>query len=214
MPSNLTPADTILSIDVGNSRIGLGLWDDDGLHAIRHLDNDKPGAWESTLAEIWAATVPSKNRAIVIASVSPPISRQFADLILRKCEIEPFFVRDDLPLPLTLDIENPREVGVDRICSAAAAYDRVREPCTIASFGTATTIDCVSGDGRFLGGAILPGLDISCEILHTRTAKLPHVAPRCPKTSSPKTPTTPSSTASSTPPSADCARSSNASPPN
>ena len=181
MPPTITPADTILSIDVGNSRIGLGLWDDDGLHGIRHADNDKVATWESALEEIWATTDPAKKRSIVIASVSPSISRQFADLVLRKCEIEPLLVRDDLPLPITLDIENPREIGVDRVCSAAAAYDRVREPCAIASFGTATTIDCVSADGRFLGGAILPGLDISCEVLHTHTAKLPHVALAAPK---------------------------------
>ena len=182
MPNiNFPPADVILSIDVGNSRIGLGLWDDDGLHETRRLDNDKPNAWEAALSEIWSAAVQFKQRAVVIGSVCPPISRQFADLIQQHCDIEPLLVRDDLPLPLPLDIENPREVGVDRVCSAAAAYDRLHETCAIASFGTATTIDCVSADGRFLGGAILPGLDISCEALHTRTARLPHVTLAAPK---------------------------------
>lgn len=180
MRNKLTPAETILSIDVGNSRIGLGLWDDDGLHDTRRLDHDKPGVWETSLSELWSATSPAKKRAVVIGSVSPSICRQFSDLIMQTCDVEPLLVREDLPLPLELDIENPRDVGVDRICSAAAAYDRLRESCAIASFGTATTIDCVSSEGRFLGGAILPGLDISCEVLHTRTAKLPHVSPTAP----------------------------------
>jgi type III pantothenate kinase len=132
------------------------------------------------LEEVWGATLGVRKRAIVIGSVSPPVARQFADLASKACDCEPLMVRDDLPLPLVLDVENPREVGVDRVCSAAAAFDRMREPCAIASFGTATTIDCVSAEGRFLGGVILPGLEISCEALHTHTAKLPRVSPAAP----------------------------------
>ncbi len=180
MSKTLEPADAVLAVDIGNTRIGLGVWDDDGLHDSRHVSNEKPSAWEPALEEVWATIVGVKKRAIVIGSVSPPIARQFADLAMKACDSEPLHVRDDLPLPLPLDIENPREVGVDRVCAAAAAFDRVHEPCAVASLGTATTIDCVSADGRFLGGVILPGLEISCDALHTHTAKLPRVSPAPP----------------------------------
>ncbi len=180
MSKRLEPVDAVLAVDVGNTRIGIGVWDDDGLHQASHVHNDQPSTWGPALESAWADTRGAKKRAIVIGSVSPPVARQFADLAIGACDCEPLMIRDDLPLPLTLDLENPREVGVDRVCAAAAAFDRMREPCAVASFGTATTIDCVSADGRFLGGVILPGLEISCEALHAHTAKLPRVSPATP----------------------------------
>jgi type III pantothenate kinase len=83
---------------------------------------------------------------------------------------------------MVLEIDNELEVGVDRVCCAAAAFERVGGPCAVASFGTAITVDCVSADGRFLGGAILPGLDLCCQALHDGTAQLPRVLPGVPKT--------------------------------
>lgn len=180
MSKMLEPVDALLAVDVGNTRIGMGVWDGEGLHESSHVSNDKPSSWGPTLEEVWMTMRGVKKHAIVIGSVSPPIARRFADLAAQACDCEPLMVRDDLPLPLTLDVENPREVGVDRVCAAAAAFDRMREPCAVASFGTATTIDCVSADGHFLGGAILPGLEISCEALHAHTAKLPRVLPAVP----------------------------------
>jgi len=174
------PADALLAVDIGNTRIAVGVWDDDGLHGASYVSNDKPNSWGPAVEEIWTTTLGAKRRAIVIGSVSPPIARRFADLATEVCDCEPLMVRDDLPLPLPLDIENPREIGVDRACAAAAAFERMREPCAIASFGTATTVDCVSAEGHFLGGAILPGLEISCEALHAYTAKLPRVSPAAP----------------------------------
>ncbi|MEW6250539.1 MAG: type III pantothenate kinase, partial [Planctomycetota bacterium] len=91
--------------------------------------------------------------------------------------LSPVRIRDDVPLPMTLDIDNADEIGVDRVCSAAAAYERTRGACAVASFGTAITVDCVSEDGRFLGGAILPGLDMSFAALHAGAAQLPRVSP-------------------------------------
>ena len=180
MSDKFEPTDKLLAVDIGNSRIGMGVWDDDGLHDARRVDNDKPGSWAATLQETWSQTNGAKQRVIVVGSVNPKLARQFSDLALDTCRLEPLLVRDDLPLPLPLDVENPREVGVDRVCAAAAAHERLGEACAVASFGTATTVDCVSADGRFLGGAIFPGLDISCEALHKRTAKLPRVSPAVP----------------------------------
>lgn len=177
MNKMVVPADAVLAVDIGNTRIGMAVWDDDGLHATRHLSTDKAGTWGGALEEIWATTVGVKARAIAIASVGRQVTRRFADLATEVCDLEPLHIRDDLPLPLPLDIENPREVGVDRVCAAAAAYDRIQTACAVASFGTATTVDCVSAEGHFLGGAILPGLAMSCDALHAHTARLPRVSP-------------------------------------
>ena len=76
-------------------------------------------------------------------------------------------------MPILYD--NPKEVGADRIVNAVAAYERYRDACIVVDFGTATTFDCVSAKGEYLGGVITPGLGISLDALVTRTAKLPRV---------------------------------------
>lgn len=180
MSKVLKPAEAVLAVDVGNTRIGMAIWDGDSLHGARHVSTEKPSTWRLALQEAWATAIGAKTRAIVVGSVGPRAARRFMDLATEVCDSEPLQVREDLPLPLPLDIENPREVGVDRVCAAAAAYERLQGPCAVASFGTATTVDCVSADGRFLGGAILPGLEMSCAALHEYTAKLPRVSPAPP----------------------------------
>lgn len=176
----LSPADALLVIDVGNTRIGMAICDGDGIHHAQRLSAQQPETWRPALEETWAVTRKAKRRAVVIGSVSPESAGRIHDLAAEVCGVEPVFVRDDLPMPMPLDIENPREVGVDRVCAAAAAYDRIQAACAVASFGTAITVDCVSPDGRFLGGTILPGFEMSCEALHEHTATLPRVSPAAP----------------------------------
>ncbi len=168
-------ADTLLVIDVGNTRVGLALWDESGLHDVRRESAHVYEDWRAAIEDLWRQSADARRRAVVIGSVSPRTAALVRDAVEELCDVEPLFVRDDLPLPLPLDIENADEVGVDRVCSAAAAFDRLRTACAVASFGTATTVDCVSQDGRFLGGAILPGVEMSCEALHDGTQQLPHV---------------------------------------
>ncbi len=178
----MTPphADCILAIDVGNTRIGMAVLDHDGVHDTRRVAAGRPGEWEAALRETWAATGGSKQRAIALASVRPDAADSMLELVQRAVGIEAWRVRDDLPLPMPVEVDSLAEVGVDRICSAAAAFDRVRQACAVASFGTATTIDCVSSEGRFIGGTILPGLGLCARALHEGTAALPLVELRAP----------------------------------
>jgi len=83
----------------------------------------------------------------------------------------------DLPLPAATRLPEPRKIGVDRLCAAAAAFDRLGTACVVADFGTAITIDCVDDEGLFLGGAILPGLHMSAGALARDTAQLPVTEP-------------------------------------
>jgi type III pantothenate kinase len=171
----IEPADALLVLDVGNTRIGMAVADDDGLHHVRRVPVAESGTWAPALEELWNQTRGAARRAVVVGSVNPPAAAQVSRLIESICGVEPLFVRDDLPLPLPMDVDNAEEVGVDRACSAAAAYEVLQSACTVASFGTATTIDCVSPDGHFLGGAILPGLELCFAALHNGTQQLPHV---------------------------------------
>ncbi|MGD8450359.1 MAG: type III pantothenate kinase [Phycisphaerae bacterium] len=173
------PADSLLVIDIGNSRIGLAVWDAEGLHHVQRVPTAQPNTWPVALDAICQAAGRTPTQA-VLGSVAPETTGRFATLVEERCGLAAFRVRDDLPLPLPLEIDNPLEVGVDRVCCAAAAWDRTRGTCAVASFGTATTIDCVSADGSFLGGVILPGLDMSCEALYDHTAQLPRVTPAAP----------------------------------
>lgn len=170
------PADALLVIDVGNTRVGIATWDAaDGVHATRRVSSSEPGEWAPALRAVWDQSRAAGRRAVVLSSVAPRVALQVADAVREVSGIEPLRLREDIPLPLPLAVDRPEEVGLDRICAAAAAYDRVRGACAIASFGTAITIDCVSPDGRFLGGAILPGLEMSLAALNTGTAQLPRV---------------------------------------
>jgi type III pantothenate kinase len=173
------PTDALLAIDIGNTRVGFGVWDSDGLHDVRRIAVERFADWRPALAEAWRS-VESRRAAVVIGSVNPDGTTRMQQLAEEVAGGTVFRVRDDLPLPLPLDVENPREIGVDRICAAAAAYERIGSACAVASFGTAVTVDCVSAEGHFLGGAILPGLDMSCQALHAQTAQLPRVALRTP----------------------------------
>lgn len=173
------PADALLAIDIGNTRIGLGIWDGDGLHDARRIDVDRLDEHRAALEEIWGA-MNGGRRAVVIGSVNARSAVRVQEMVEDVSGTAALRVRDDLPLPMPLDVENDREIGVDRVCCAAAAFERVHGACAVASFGTAITVDCVSERGHFLGGAILPGFQMCCNALHEGTAQLPRVSPSLP----------------------------------
>jgi type III pantothenate kinase len=171
----IEPADALLVVNIGNTRVGLGVSDEDGIHDVRHTLTAGPDDWAAAVAATWESCARARQRAVVVGSVAPRATERMLVVLEDVCGVTPLVVRDDLPLPMALEIERPDEVGIDRVCSAAAAYERIQGACAIASFGTAATVDCVSADGRFLGGAILPGFEMSLQALHEHTAQLPRV---------------------------------------
>lgn len=173
--------DCLLAIDVGNTRIGMSVWDADGLRPAHHVRLDETGAWKQTMGAAWREARAEGRRAVVIASVVPSRTAQISALAGEVTGVEPLRVRDDIPLPMPLALDTDAEVGVDRVCSASAAFERVGEACAIASFGSAITIDLVSAEGTFLGGTILPGLQMACDALHGFTDALPRVTPEAPR---------------------------------
>jgi type III pantothenate kinase len=112
---------------------------------------------------------------IAIASVVPPIDwilRQFCERYFGQ---KPLFVEPGVKTGLAIRIDNPGEVGADRIANCVGALEQYGGPCVVVDFGTATNFDVVSAKGEFLGGAIAPGLNISAEALFARAARLPRV---------------------------------------
>src|SRR5262249_41731505 len=124
----------------------------------------------------WEWLPDEEGPCLVTGRVFPDATQRVESLARADLHIEPLVVGRDVQLPLSLALTDPKTVGVDRVCAAAAAYDRFGRACAVASFGTATTIDCVNDEGIFLGGAILPGLSIQARALHEGTAQLPLVS--------------------------------------
>ena len=111
----------------------------------------------------------------IVSSTVPVLSEQWAEMARRYLGHEMLVVGPTIRTGIAIRIDNPREVGADRLVNAVAAYDRVRDTCVIVDFGTAITYDVVSAAGEYLGGIITPGAEISIDALYERAAKLPKV---------------------------------------
>ncbi len=118
---------------------------------------------------------PDTVSGVVISSVVTPLTRVFRKLSQLLFTTEPVIVSAGIRTGMPIRMENPKEVGADRIVNAVAAYERHRQALIVVDFGTATTFDVVSADGCYLGGCIVPGIGISLDALVNRTDKLPPV---------------------------------------
>ena len=117
---------------------------------------------------------------IVISSVVPPLDSTLRQVCERYFKLKPLFIEPGVKTGMPVQYENPAEVGADRIVNGVAAYEKYGGPCIVVDFGTATTFDCVSAKGEYLGGVICPGIGISADALFQRTARLPRVDIRKP----------------------------------
>src|SRR5246500_5717071 len=117
---------------------------------------------------------------IVVSSVVPPLDPVLRQGCERYFNLRPVFIEPGVKTGMPVHYDNPAEVGADRIVNAVAAFDKYGGPCVIVDFGTATTFDCVSAKGEYLGGVICPGIGISADALFQRTARLPRVEIRKP----------------------------------
>ncbi|HXU49118.1 MAG TPA: type III pantothenate kinase [Candidatus Binatia bacterium] len=123
---------------------------------------------------------PREVKAIVLASVVPPIDSTLREVCERYFQVKPLFIEPGVKTGMPVLVENPAEVGADRIVNGVAGFERYGGPCIIVDFGTATTFDVISERGEFMGGAIAPGIGISAEALFQRTARLPKIDIRRP----------------------------------
>jgi type III pantothenate kinase len=170
----------LLVLDVGNTKTAVGIYAD-GAWAVdwritTHLDYLADEYYVLLKALLDDAGLSfEKLTGAVIASVVPPLTATFEELVQRTLGRPPVIVGPGVRTGIQIRIDNPREVGADRIANTAAVQKLYGGPAIVIDLGTATTFDVVSKDGDYLGGAIAPGLGISADALVRRTAKLPKV---------------------------------------
>jgi type III pantothenate kinase len=122
----------------------------------------------------------SEIQGIVISSVVPPLDPVLRQVCERYFNSKPLLIEPGVKTGMPVHYDNPAEVGADRIVNGVAAFEKYGGPCIIVDFGTATTFDCVSAKGEYMGGVICPGIGISADALFQRAARLPRVEIRKP----------------------------------
>jgi len=170
----------LLAVDIGNTDTALGVFENEELRATWHM-----ATAIHRMADEYAVLLlnllhhqgldKSDIKEVALCCVVPPLLGTFEELFQRYFHISPLVVGPGLKTGVRIRVDNPREVGADRIANAAAAHHLYRGPIIIVDLGTATTFDTISKEGDYLGGAIAPGINTAAEALFTRAAMLPRV---------------------------------------
>jgi type III pantothenate kinase len=171
---------TLLAVDVGNTQTHLGAFAGESL--VEHWRfQTRSGATGDELAERISGFFSlcgmsfDEVDSLCVSSVVPPLGSQFEEMAQRYLKAECLTIGPGLKTGMPIRIENPLEVGADRLVNAIAAYDRFGEACVSVDFGTGINIDAVSADGEYLGGAIGPGLAPSLSALIERAARITRI---------------------------------------
>ncbi|MHB8690938.1 MAG: type III pantothenate kinase [Solirubrobacteraceae bacterium] len=172
----------LLAVDVGNTQTHFGVFrtGEDAVHehwrfaTVRQSTRDELGAALSNLLALRGMAFKDVTTSIVSSTV-PQLSEQWTQMAESYLGHEMLVVGPAIRTGMPIRIDNPREVGADRLVNAVAAYERVKSTCVVVDFGTAITYDAVSSAGEYLGGIITPGAEISIDALYERAAKLPKV---------------------------------------
>lgn len=175
----------IIAIDIGNTNIKLAFYLDDEEKSLLSLDGNAPDIREQlakNLSTFWqqiplvrSARDPVHEGVIAVSSVKPVWTQLVEQTVKEALHENIQLIGRDVPLPMETGMDNPLQVGTDRMVAAAAAYAVVEDAVAIADFGTAITIDLVDEDGVFRGGVIAPGMAMGAKALHEQTAQLPLV---------------------------------------
>ena len=173
-------SDMLLAVDIGNTTINFGIFEDGKLKATWRL-----ATGVHRMADEYAILIinlfdrqsiaASQITDAILCSVVTPLTDVFEDICRRYFKVSPLVVEAGVKTGVRICMENPREVGADRIVNAVAAHHLYGGPVIVIDMGTATTFDVVSEEWDYLGGAIAPGIATATEALFTRTAMLPRV---------------------------------------
>jgi type III pantothenate kinase len=170
----------LLAVDVGNTQTHLGAFE--GEQLVEHWRfQTRAGATGDELAERIGGLLALSEMgldqldAVCVSSVVPPLGTQYEQLTARYLEADCLCIGPGVKTGMPIRIDNPLEVGADRLVNAVAAYDLVGDACVVVDFGTGINFDAVSAAGEYLGGAIAPGLEISLTALVERAARIPRI---------------------------------------
>src|ERR1700723_2149360 len=174
----------LLALDVGNTNTKLGLYRlDTEAHELaanwrltthRTQTVDEYGALFINLFHMKGID-PAQVKHIIISSVVPPLDSTLRQMCESTFHIEPMFVEPGIKTGMPVLVDNPTELGADRLCDSIAAFEKYGGPCIVVDFGTATKFEVISERGEYLGGAIAPGLGLSADALFSRAARLSRV---------------------------------------
>ncbi len=170
----------LLAIDLGNTQTHIGMFKGEDLveswrlATMRETTGDELATIMVNLLQLRGLTLDNVDAAI-LSSVVPQLTPEYERLAERYLTGRMLVVGPHLKTGMAIRIDNPRELGSDRLVNAVAAYDRYGSACVVADFGTTINFDAVSAEGEYLGGVIAPGIEMSLEALHQRTAKLPEI---------------------------------------
>jgi type III pantothenate kinase len=177
----------LLAVDVGNTQTHLGAFD--GERLVEHWRfQTRAGATGDELAERIAGMLALSGvgledlDAVCVSSVVPPLGAQYEQLTERYTDAECLCIGPGVKTGMPIRIDNPLEVGADRLVNAVAAYERFKAACVVVDFGTGINFDAVSAAGEYLGGAIAPGLEISLTALVERAARIGRIELEEPET--------------------------------
>jgi type III pantothenate kinase len=178
----------LLTVDVGNTNTVLGIYADaPSVELIAHWrvtthktqTADEYGVLFYGLFAMQKVDTAAIT-GVIISSVVPPLEPTLRRVCERYFQCKPIFVEPGIKTGMPLLVDNPAEVGADRVANGVAAFERYGGPCIVVDLGTATTFDVISAKGEYLGGAIAPGLGISADALFSRAARLSRVNIRKP----------------------------------
>ncbi len=170
----------ILAVDIGNTNIVIGVYDDENLVGSWRMvtrsekTSDEYGIFILNLLD-QSSIDHKKIKSAIVSSVVPNVMHSFENALRKYFNIDPVIVGPGVKTGITISTDNPREVGADRIVGLVAAYHMFGGPLIVIDFGTATTYDVVSEKGEFKYGITSPGIQIMADALWQRTAQLPSV---------------------------------------
>lgn len=170
----------LFCIDIGNTNIVLGVTD--GQRIIHHwrirtekdITADELGILVGNFFQ-WVGLRFQEINDTIVSCVVPPLLNTIEEFSERYFGVPPMIIGPGLKTGMPIRYDNPKEVGADRIVNAVGAYEKHPGPLVVVDFGTATTFDYISREGEYIGGAISPGVLISCEALFQEASKLPRV---------------------------------------
>lgn len=165
----------LLTADIGNTSITLGLFDSDALVEEFRLASDKDLSQEEYEVLLKTLCKPFNIEGCIIASVVDELSKKFKSSVENIFKIKAIMLTSECKTGVKISIDNPKEAGADRIANACGAFMLYNRPCIVIDFGTATSFDIVNNNGEFVGGIITPGLNLQMKVLNKFTSKLPKI---------------------------------------
>ena len=165
----------LLTADIGNTSITLGLFDNDALVEEYRLASDKDLSLEEYEVLLKSLFKEYKVDGCIISSVVEELTKKFKKSVDNVFKLDSLVLTTKINTGVKICLDNPKEAGADRIANAAGAYVLYNYPVIVIDFGTATTFDIVNGKGEFVGGIIAPGVNLQVKALNKFTSKLPRI---------------------------------------